>query len=177
VTAWHGSQELKDRIVARMHQHRADDAIVQGVYQHLDIALPLGYRGCAIGCLLDRQPVESITGSRCIGCGEPECDGCISDPDDGWHEEVERQFGIPRFVAERIDNVFESFEGHARAADFAVAAVEAIPVGADLTGVQDGWQSWVETTTDAECYDSSTKRAAKLIELIAAAPVAVSDAH
>jgi hypothetical protein len=166
VTAWHGDPELKERIVARMRQHRKDDAFIQGAYQELDISLPLGYRGCAIGCLLDKDP----------------------DVIDSWHGLVASQFGIPYGVAEIIDSTFESFcagdDSHARASDFAVAAIEAIPVGADLTDVFDQFHEWHATNgftddnTEGAWVAEENRYAAKLIELVAAAPTreAVSDA-
>lgn len=167
MTAWHGSQELKDRIVARMHQHRLADAIVQGSYQIRDRELPLGYRGCAVGCLLDKQPGL--------------------EPAAGWHGEVEKQFGIPAAVAEAIDSTFENFgigdDSHSRASDFAVAVVEAIPVGADLGNLIERFDEWSENYARTEFEDAEEEwraeedaQAAKLIELLRNAPVVGSDA-
>lgn len=114
--AWHGSQELKGRIVARMREHREADDFIQGLYQKIDPASALGYRGCAIGCALDRQPR----------------------PERGWHGEIERQFGIPRDVASLIDARYEDLDPPEHAA-FAVEALAVIPVGADLSRVWDAF--------------------------------------
>ena len=172
MTAWHGDPELKARIVARMHQHRKDDAFVQGAYQYLDGALPLGYRGCAIGCLLDPQRGD-----------KPRAEGYSTN---AWHDEARRQFGIPTDVSDLIDTTFEDFatydDNHARASDFAVAVIEAIPVGADLTGVSELFDAWYKrwprpNTDDWDADDRAVEDAvsAKVIELVSAAPVAVSD--
>jgi hypothetical protein len=161
--AWHGDPELKERVVERMRQHRAADAFIQGSYQQLDIELPLGYRGCAIGCLLDKRP-ELIA------------DLISDDADDNrWHAAVQHEFGIPFDLAEQIDQTFEYFtdgeDPHGRASDFAVAVVEAIPVGADLSGVatafDDWWYDFDATGWTDQQYEDA--RAAKLIEMVARA--------
>lgn len=173
MTAWHGDPELKERIVARMRQHRDADAFARGVYQERDGKMPFGYKGCAIGCLLDLQPESPKSDDGyCEYCGDRGCDGCVADPNLSWHGLVETQFGIDEFVASRIDAIFESIAAHEEASDFAVAVVEAIPVGADLGGVYDAWFVW-EKSWDGRFGDAK----AKLFELIADAPVgAVSDA-
>lgn len=142
VLAWHGDQALRDRIVQRMREHREQDNFIRGTYQRLAPDRALGYQGCALGCLLDPQPGRT--------------------PDDGWRVEVERQFGIHRGVAESVDNVFEDHFDRADASDFAVAVAEAIPVGADLTGVA----AWCR----AECI-CVEREAGELIERLKAAPV------
>jgi hypothetical protein len=123
--AWHGSQELKDRIVDRMKSHRDADAIVQADYQRIDPTAALGYRGCAIGCALDLQPAVSL------GYGVA--------PARGWHGQFEHEFGIPEDVARQIDDCFESFDDKAEARDFAVQVLEAIPVGANLNDVTEAY--------------------------------------
>jgi len=127
MSAWHGDADLKARIVERMKQHREADDFIQGLYQKIDPASALGYRGCAIGCLLEKQEW------RDLGFGETD-----SEPLRGWHEEVEHQFGILADVAEIIDDCFEASDppDHAK---FAVNAIEAIPVGADLSRVADAY--------------------------------------
>lgn len=120
--AWHGSQALKARIVARMKTHREADNFIQGDYQRIDPTAALGYRGCAIGCALERQPTY-------VGYGVA--------PARGWHGQFEHEFGIPADVARQIDDCFESFDDRAEARDFAVQVLEAVPVGADLDDVYD----------------------------------------
>jgi hypothetical protein len=155
VLAWHGDPELRERIVARMRQHHAADTIRQDVFQMLDPDTPLGYRGCAIGCLLDPQPVH------------PGLIQTVLDPPDGWHMAVERQFGIPHRLALVIDDTFVD-QRRSHAPDFALAVAEAIPVGADLSGVADAFH---DAFSDV-AVESPMDAARILVALIAAAPVA-----
>jgi len=113
--AWHSNPDLKTEVVARMTAHRADDSIIQGIYQQIDPDLASGYRGCLIGCTL--PPQAKGRGPRV-----------------GWHHRVEELYGIPTDIGHLLDRIFENLptdDGqHAR---FAVASIEAIPVGADLS--------------------------------------------
>lgn len=121
--AWHGDPDLKEKIVLRMKEHRAQDEFVQGNYQILALAEHGQYRdvlkGCAVGCMLEPVPREKQ-----------------GEIDFSWHKEIQEQFGIDYEVAMQIDNLFEhgtlSLEA---ASEFAIAVVEAIPVGADLNEV------------------------------------------
>jgi hypothetical protein len=144
--AWHGDPALKERIVARMKQHREADAFVHGLYQRLDSKLALGYKGCAIGCALDPQEPDSIGEGR--------------RPYGGWWAEVERQFGIPEDVAEMIDDNFECL-GRPDDANFAVEVLEAVPVGADLSSVSDAY--WAD--------ESALESDRLLVKLVSEAPV------
>lgn len=147
--AWHGDPALKERIVARMKQHREADAFVHGLYQRFDSKLALGYKGCAIGCALDKQPPDDEDGPP---YGQR--------PEHGWWGEVHRQFGIPEDVAELIDDNFEVLTAPDDAA-FAVDALDAVPVGADLSGVADAyWGDEVDENGDQI-----------LLRLLRAAPV------
>jgi hypothetical protein len=111
--AWYGDPDLKAEVVAKMKRHRDLDQFIQRTYQSLgeDGAV----RGCALGCMIPVwQPV--------------------------WEQEevqlaVEAFFNIPRYVADWIDDEFEAQETLQLATDFAVAVVEAIPVGADLLSI------------------------------------------
>lgn len=117
--AWHGSAAIREDAIRRMHMHRAEDSIVQQVYQLIDTTLASGYRGCAIGCLLPKG--EALPPS-------PE----VLTPAGGWHVQAEEHFGIPASVAHLIDRLFEMVP-QSCAPDFAVSTVEAIAVGADLS--------------------------------------------
>lgn len=130
--AWHDDPALKAEVMARLRQHREQDTIVQGVYQRLDPAKALGYRGCAIGCTLPAQAVQEREHRAC-DCCQP----TMNDPAAGWHGEVEDLYGIDQEIAETIDDIFESLPTSACAA-FAVEVVDAIPVGANLNDVT-GW--------------------------------------
>lgn len=151
ILAWHGDRALRDRIVQRMREHRAADAFIQGEYQILDRELPLGYRGCAIGCLLD--PVTRPSPPARLKYG-------------AWWAEVERQFGIRYEVAWAIDDIFESYPEHADASNFAVDAAEAIPVGADLGEVV----AWTEDVRGGGEL-LGREHADELLELLRSAPV------
>lgn len=113
--AWHGRPELKDEVLARMIQHRANDEIIRGDYQRIDPELASGYKGCAIGCSLPAQP-----GGK--------------EPREGWHGRVQAEYGIRAVVAGLIDDIFESLP-HGEHAAFAVDSLQAPPVGADLSRV------------------------------------------
>lgn len=115
--AWHNNADLKAVVLDRMIAHREDDEIVQGIYQETDPLLASGYRGCLIGCTLPK--IENRWSLN-----------------DTWHELVETHYGIPVAVAYLLDYAFESlfYPDHAA---FAVASIEAIPVGADLAQVPD----------------------------------------
>jgi hypothetical protein len=156
--AWHGDAELKARIVARMKQHQKDDEFIKGVYQLIDPEAAAGYRGCAVGCALDRQPHY--------------LDDLVMDPEHGWHEELERQFGIPFGLGMLIDDIFETLDPPANG-QFAVDILDAIPVGAVLS-------SDIEDQVEG-CYDhaAAVRSAAELLAVVKAAPLAeaVPDAH
>lgn len=82
--AWHNNPGLKTEVAARMAAHRAEDSIVQGLYQEAAPELATGYRGCLIGCTLPRQREE-----------------------DSWHERAEALYGIDRHVGRLLDRIFE----------------------------------------------------------------------
>jgi hypothetical protein len=147
--AWHNRPELKAEVVARMHAHRAADSIVQGIYQQIDPDVATGYSGCAIGCTLPPLPYT------------PEG----YDPDNGWWQQVEEAYGIPWAVARLIDNTFEDQHEFEDAARFAVEVIEAIPVGADLSAIDDQWLA------DQMPEEYAESRADWLVDHLAVAPV------
>jgi hypothetical protein len=154
-TAWHGDAALKEEVLTRLWAHRAADTIVRGLYQQYAPRFATGYRGCAIGCTLPLQ--------------EPEPCNCpafhdVAEPGAGWHGQVETLYGIPMRVAKIIDEIFESTAPHAAAGDFAVAVIEAIPVGADLSQVASRW-------ADGDEAEGPVDDAGLLIHLLATAPV------
>lgn len=112
-TAWFGSYILKQGVSLRMRQHRAEDSIVQSVYQVDAPELASKYRGCLIGCTLPKQSNQDVV---------------------RWHKEVAKLYGIPEPIGHLLDSIFESLPT-ANCAQFAVDSIEAIPVGADLTAV------------------------------------------
>lgn len=164
--AWFGSAELKAEAVARMQWHRAQDLIAQGVYQELLLGLrteqQATHRGCAIGCLLPLQPdrwkldlgdsMEDVFGDGVSRLN--------------WHLRVEEVFGIDRWVAFAIDNIFEEQDSFESAAKFAVAVMEAIPVGADLRALGASYYLWRKDDEEGqEGWDGGgVQRARFLIE-------------
>jgi hypothetical protein len=122
--AWFGSPELKAWALAKMVAHRAQDEIIRGHYQRGDSDTAAGYRGCLVGCTLPRCHEDGTVGYR--GYLLP---GAGAVPSEGsWHVDVEILYGIPWEVANLLDDTFED-QAFEKAADFAVASIEAIPVG------------------------------------------------
>lgn len=119
--SWHNNPALKAEVVERMHMHREHDTIVQGTYQQYAPEKAHLYKGCAIGCTLPR--VVSYAGVR-----------LVPSFDEGWHDRVQSEYGIPSELAYMIDTVFEALRPpeHAK---FAVDVIEAVPVGVDLEPV------------------------------------------
>jgi len=60
----------------------------------------------------------------------------------GDHAAFEPEFGIPWRVAWLADDIFEGLPG-GDSKDFPVALFEAVPEGADLSRVFDGWCAWM----------------------------------
>lgn len=121
ILAWHNNPEVKADAVARMRQHRDADRIIQGVY--LD-RIDGQWHGCFHGCLTAEKIAEHK--------GLPLAD--VRAASVAWHAWTEQLWGIPVLVGYALDNVFE-MQADQAAPDWAVAATEAIPVGADLAGV------------------------------------------
>lgn len=120
--AWHGDPALKAEVLARMVKHRQEDEIIQGSYRINDPETASGHKGCLVGCTLPAE-LEDME-DRTWGHG--------GRPREGWHRRVESLYGIPADVAWLLDDTFEEQDTFDEAAEFAVASIEAIPVGADL---------------------------------------------
>lgn len=145
--AWFGDPAFKQEIVDLMREHRRRDRFIQGEYwkfQDHDKTLD-NFKGCAIGCLLQSKAqgfsVASVWNGR-------------------WHREVEQEFNIPHEVAWQIDVHFEGCNGFEEAGEFAVASIEAIPVGANLNEVVDqlrhfGWHTGSDNyaSSGSSCED------------------------
>jgi hypothetical protein len=105
----------KAMYLARVRAHRETDTLVRGLGWHGETG-----RGCAIGCTLHSYD----------------------------HAEYERQIGVPRQVAHLIDWLFEHLpeaEGEHGYLRWPERVLEAIPVGADLSGVYPAWQVRLQT--------------------------------
>jgi hypothetical protein len=153
--AWHGSHELKARVMARLREHWEQDEFIRGLYQEIDPIAAAGYRGCAIGCTLPLQSKSQET----------------LDDISSWHRRVEELYGISAEVAWVIDNTFESLESTEEAADFAVAVVEAIPVGALMPedGDLHSWlmENWAPAPWGPGCLANLPRTDREAIESLA----------
>lgn len=179
--AWFGDPDLKEQVVLKLKKHRQQDEIVQGFYQDYS-PTESGYRGCAVGCTL--PPMFEYTGLD--GYGEagtknwanPE-DQAVWE-DDGFHGLIQKYYGVHEQVARLIDNVFEEQDTFEAAGDFAVAVIEAVPVGADLSQV---WATFAFRADEREdeirnnpdqlgaWRNHPAWQAKLLIELLSTAPV------
>ncbi len=157
IIAWHGDNALKEQTVARMYQHRRLDDFIFGDYQRRDPAGAEGYKGCAVGCTLQVKF---------------DSDGYPIDPEDGWHEEMQKQYGIPTEVAQMIDEMFEDCPDRQTAADFAVDVVEAIPVGGHLYDMAEQFETLVREFAEAAWGSAqSFEFRRRFIQLLSEAPV------
>ena len=145
--AWFGDPALKEEVVLRMKEHRAEDSIIQGEYQKFAPEMATQYKGCLLGCTLPLVQIAPGLQMR-------------------WQRRVAEAYGIPTGVAYLLENVFENLPFE-EAANFAVESIEAIPVGADLTEVERYWL--LEDESDASW--SATKEKDKVLGLLRNAPV------
>ena len=119
-SAWHNQPELKAACVSALQAHaaagtlsrRRDDPAQGGFHAHMTAGKLAQERNVPVSDLL--------------------ADGVR------WLDESERLWGIPQVVCGLLDRCFERLPA-TEAADFAVAAVQAIPVGADLGRVPAQW--------------------------------------
>jgi hypothetical protein len=149
--AWLGDPALKESVVLRMKEHRAEDSIIQGEYQVYAPEVATQYKGCLLGCTL---PPEVNAQQKLVNSNW------------GWQRRVAEAYGIPRGVAFYLENVFENLPFD-EAADFAVESIEAIPVGADLTEVD---RYWTYQNEFDPLWDPSMEKD-KLLDMLRNAPV------
>lgn len=177
--AWFGDPDLKASVVEKLKQHRRLDEIVQGNYQSpREDQHGGGFTGCAIGCTLPQMYTSKITreGNREWINPEDELMWKAS----GFHGLIQKYYGIDWRVAGVIDHLFESQPSFQEAADFAVAVIEAIPVGADLSQVEgqlyEAEQSWQDQHPQrplglADQRELDRWMSQVMLELLANAPV------
>jgi hypothetical protein len=137
--AWHGNPALKAEVLARMLQHRVQDSIIQGSYQLYAPELALQYRGCLIGCTLPMGKLSTSTWvdefrSDRVAFRSERVVQNIEEMD--WHPMVEELYGVSQRVNGLWERVFE-FLPVEEAPWFAVATIEATPVGADMDLVEE----------------------------------------
>lgn len=146
--AWFGSEALKRNTVEKMEKHREQDQIVQGFYQAGlltgDNDLDYGeFKGCLVGCTLPVFNGHWYDELVIHIADDPHLDDLIED-EGVWHLLVRLYYNIPVKIAGVLDSAFEDqFEDDAP--EFAVRALETIPVGAvysyeDIDAIQ-GWHT------------------------------------
>lgn len=117
--AWHNDPGLKTSTIAALHEDLQHDRYIRGNYASIEGG---EWRGCHIGCLV-------MSAHR----GQGSIDSLVTD-EPLWHELAETAFGVPIPLAYLWDRVYENVP-IADAPAFAVASVEAVPVGGDLSMV------------------------------------------
>ena len=106
----------KEIMLAEARAHRAADRYISGQYWD-----PNAGRGCAVGCA-----VVSINARAKLGLLHAD------------HAGVAAALGWPKWLAHAEDCIFEGLPAAERAA-WPEAIIEAIPAGADLSGMRDQW--------------------------------------
>lgn len=166
IRAWHGDPQLKARAVATLQSQAAGGRLVQSAYAYYNPTD--GFCGCLIGCLVAPALADQMGISLAKFCrpNGPAARLHYRDEPDrlGWWAAVEQLYGIPYHVVRCIGRAFEAFDEDAPdAVAWAVQAVEAIPVGADLAAILEPLE--VSLRED---------RPYRLIDQLAAAPVPTS---
>lgn len=140
IRAWHNDPDLKAEAVATMRRHKEQDDLARGAYLLRGADSPSGFKGCFHGCLTTEKLAANagMTTAEFLRSSESEAID--------WHGQAERIWGIPASIGWLLDRTFEGRRDNW--GDFAVAATEAIPVGADMTLVVDRWL--LDMLTDKE---------------------------
>lgn len=90
--------------------------------------------------------------------------GCLTHDPDGGHDQYPLRWGIPESLAWLEDAIFERLTAE-EAREWPLAFLEAIPVGADLSGVADRFKLWL--LTDSGLLDRSRPDVAAAIDRVA----------
>lgn len=136
--AWHSDPDLKAEALMRMKTHQVQDEITQGYYfSQTDAKIGSGFKGCFHGCLtsdkyMQENKLSRKKFNRMLDAMDLDARG---DQSDWYHRQGELIWGIPEDLGGLLDVTFESIDGPEEAAMFAVESIEAMAVGADLTGV------------------------------------------
>src|SRR5690349_1908289 len=113
--AYHNKPELKTMMVEEAARHREQDQIVKGTYQRE--GKDGKFQGCAVGCTIHSLNVRL---GKKLPCGA--------------HVIYETELGVPYRLARLEDFMFERLPDD-KAQTWPQRFLEAIPVGADLSGV------------------------------------------
>ena len=130
IRAFHNDLQLRADAIARMRAHADADAIIGGAYIKVDPTAPGGYRGCFIGCIVAELDRTLYAG---IFAGLPEYE---LELEGGWYAAAARLAGLPERWTRLAEGIFEALPAD-EGSEFAVALLEAVPVGADLDRVVD----------------------------------------
>jgi hypothetical protein len=129
--AFHNRRALKRDLLAEIAKHEAADAIERGHYGDATLTLAEGWKGCAIGCAL-----HSLNAIR----RQPKASGRLRRVD--AHERFPAELGIPLELAYHVDHIFEKLPD-AKGHTWPRRVIDAMPVGADLTGVIPALCQWM----------------------------------
>lgn len=170
VLAWRGDPAIKAEAVARMRAHREADEFMQNTYGEM-------VNGRLIGCFHGCLTVETLAAERGV---DPETLLYSRSGNDNAHllwSAGERLWGIPVDLAEQLDRLFEEFSREYAAGDWAVEVTEAIPVGADLSGVAGQFSAALDDSSASSALPTLQLEtlhallADLMVQLLAAAPV------
>ncbi|WP_159851236.1 hypothetical protein [Nocardia sp. CY41] len=128
LVAWHDQPQLKAVAVVQMQRIAAYSGFRQGGQVLQDGRVGGGLHVCLCAQRLAEEqgvPVSVVLAAK----------DTVS-----WLDESTRLWGIPRVVGGLMDRCFERLAAH-EAGRFAVAAIEAIPAGADLHSLGAQWTS------------------------------------
>jgi hypothetical protein len=130
-SAWNNQPALKIAAVMEITGHRASGTLSRRRDSPVQVGTNDRFQGGFHVCLTARRLAQerNIPVSALLADGETAV---------RWLDESERLWGIPQVVGGLLDRCFERVPA-AEAADFAVTAIEAIPVGADLDQVPTRW--------------------------------------
>jgi hypothetical protein len=129
--AFHGSEAIKEKYLARVCAHRAADEIRQG-YGYWKPDAEGQFRGCAVGCTLHSSD----------------------------HGAYERELGIPQLLARLEDRLFEGMPAE-QALEWPAQFLNAITPGADLRLVWPKFMLWLLADATDGVIKSAKKEATK----------------
>ena len=149
--AYHGSQKLKDQVIAELQAHYDADNFIKG-------------KGCAVGCLL-----KNVNGN---------------------HIEYEEKFGLPVYMAEIEDTIFEGLPNNL-AEEWPILFMSSFEVGKDYSDVVWEFLRWLlldyllpKVTKEGGVYDdvrAALKQSAEVLNsnnaAAAARAASRADAH
>lgn len=122
--AFHGDENLKKMMVEELLKHQEADTIIKGTYGEKRQGK---WRGCAVGCSIKSLNVRL---KKRYNTGD--------------HRVYEEVLGIPKILAKTEDAIFERLPDE-YFKEFPLRFIQAIPVGADLSGVWDKFAYWLLT--------------------------------